>query len=211
MPAVEEQDQAGQVTSIANEVYRILKNNKIMGQILKNHYGTIERAKVEEIISVIATSGLRLVNLTIQEEEDLGQLIIYIQEKHPTWSVTRIRKLVESLSFLWTVGNIEMIVREINGPEIRGAVEAVVDRECTPAFDLVGYFSQLDIAEELKDQERYALKSLWEKHEDPFIQRLLSLRTQIYMNTHKSNWRTERQVCSVIGIKRVRRLTTGDT
>ena len=195
--------------SVANEVYRILKNNKIMGQILKNHYGTIEKTKVEEIISVITSSGLRLVNLTMQEEEDLGQLILYIQEKHPKWSIPRILKMVESLSFLWTVGNIEMIVREINLPEIREAVETVVEQESTPAYDLVGYFSQIDSVEELRDQDRRTLKNLWEKHEDPFIQRLLSLRTQIYMNTHKSPWKTERQICSVIGIKRVPRLTAG--
>ena len=209
LPQAEEQISQPEATSIANEVYRILKNNKIMGQILKNHYGAIERTKVEDIISVITSSGLRLVNLTLQEQEDIGQLILYIREKHPTWSIPRIRKMVESLSFIWTVGNIELIVREINVPEIRGAVEAVVKRESTPAYDLIGYFSQLDNAEELREKERSTLKGLWETHEDVFIQRLLSLRTQIYMNTHKSHWKTERQICSVIGIRRVPRLTSG--
>ena len=209
-PVVDAQTPEAEVTSIANEVYRILKNNRIMGQILKNHYGAIERAKVEEIISVITSSGLRLVNLTMQEEEDLGQLVIYIQDKHPTWSVTKIQKMVESLSFIWTVGNIEMIVSAINTPEIREAVETVVQQESTPAYDLVGYFSQLDSAEELRERDLRILKSLWDKHEDPFIQRLLSLRTQIYMNTHKSHWKTEKQICSAIGIKRVRRLAGGE-
>ena len=208
-PAGDEQIPEAEETSIANEVYRILKNNKILGQILKSHYGAIERAKVEEIISVIASSGLRLVNLTMQEEEDLGQLIIYIKEKHPTWSVTRIQKMVESLSFIWTVGNIEMIVSAINSPEIRAAVETVVKQESTPAYDLVGYFSQLDSAAEIRERELRILKSLWDQHEDPFIQRLLSLRTQIYMNTHKSHWKTEKQICSAIGIKRVRRPAGG--
>ena len=209
LPEGEEQNPEAEESSIANEVYRILKNNKIMGQILKNHYGTIERTKVEEIISVITSSGLRLVNLTMQEEEDLGQLILYIKEKHPTWSIPRIRKMVERLSFLWTVGNIEMMVREINVPEIRGAVERVVKQESTPAYDLIGYFSQLDASGELREKQRDELKRLWETHKDPFIQRLLSLRTQIYMNTHKSHWKTESQICSVIGIKRVPRLTSG--
>ena len=209
LPEGGEQNEEAEENSIANEVYRILKNNKIMGQILKNHYGTLERTKVEEIISVIASSGLRLVNLTMQEEQDLAQLILYISEKHPTWSIQKIRNMVERLSFLWTVGNIEMMVREINVPEIRSAVETVVKQESTPAYDLIGYFSQLDAAGELKEKQRDELKRLWETHKDPFIQRLLSLRTQIYMNTHKSHWKTESQICSVIGIKRVPRLTLG--
>jgi hypothetical protein len=202
--------QEDEETSIVNDVYRILKNNKIMGQILKNHYGTIEKTKVEEIISIIASSGLRLVKITIQEEEDLGQLMLYIRDKHPTWPVNRIRRTVERLSFIWTVGNIELIVKEINLPEIRESVKTVVNQESTPAYDLVGYFSQLDSGEQLREQDRKTLKDLWEEHEDPFIRRLLSLRTQIYMNSHKSDWKTERQICSVIGIKRVPRLGRGE-
>ena len=212
LPVAEEADAEQQdngETRIVNDVYRILKNNKIMGQILKNHYGTIEKTKVEEMISIIASSGLRLVKMTIQEEEDLGQLILYIRDKHPTWPVSRIRRAVERLSFIWTVGNIEMIVKEINLPEIREAVETVVNQESTPAYDLVGYFSQLDSGEQLREQDRKTLKDLWEEHEDPFIQRLLSLRTQIYMNSHKSDWKLERQICSVLNIKRVPRLGTG--
>ena len=213
LPIAEEPDpelQEDEETSIVNDVYRILKNNKIMGQILKNHYGTIEKTKVEEIISIIASSGLRLVKMTIQEEEDRGQLILYIRDKHPTWPVNRIQRTVERLSFIWTVGNIEMIVKEINLPEIRKAVKTVVNQESTPAYDLVGYFSQLDSGEQLREQDRRTLKDLWEEHEDPFIRRLLSLRTQIYMNSHKSDWKLERQICSVIGIKRVPRLGRGE-
>ena len=209
LPIAEEPDpelQEDEETSIVNDVYRILKNNKIMGQILKNHYGAIEKTKVEEIISIIASSGLRLVKMTIQEEEDLGKLILYIRDKHPTWPVNKIQRTVERLSFIWTVGNIEMIVKEINLPEIREAVKTVVNQESTPAYDLVGYFSQLDSGERLREQDRRTLKDLWEEHEDPFIRRLLSLRTQIYMNSHKSDWKLERQICSVIGIKRVPRL-----
>ena len=67
-----EQQENGE-TRIVNDVYRILKNNKIMGQILKNHYGSIEKTKVEEMISIIASSGLRLIKMTIQEEDDLNQ------------------------------------------------------------------------------------------------------------------------------------------
>ena len=212
LPTAEEPDaelQEDQTTRIVNDVYRILKNNRIMGQILKNHYGTIEKTKVEEIISIITSSGLRLVKMTIQEEEDLGQLILYIRDKHPTWPISRIQRTVERLSFIWTVGNLEMIVKEINLPEIREAVKTTVTQGATPAHDLVGYFSQLDSGEQLREQDRRTLKDLWEKHEDPFIRRLLSLRTQIYMNAHQSEWKTERQICSVIGIKRVPRIGTG--
>ena len=53
-----------------------------------------------------------------------------------------------------------MIVKEINLPEIREAVKTVVNQESTPAYDLVGYFSQLDSGEQLREQDRRTLKDL---------------------------------------------------
>ena len=53
-----------------------------------------------------------------------------------------------------------MIVKEINLPEIREAVKTVVNQESTPAYDLVGYFSQLDSGEQLREQDRRTLNRL---------------------------------------------------
>ena len=48
----------------ANDFYRILKNNEIMGQILRNKYGSLERRKIMEVVETIADSGLRLVKFS---------------------------------------------------------------------------------------------------------------------------------------------------
>ena len=46
----------------ANELYRILKNNEIMGQILRNKQGSLEKREIVQIIETVADGGLRLVN-----------------------------------------------------------------------------------------------------------------------------------------------------
>ncbi|MCE2464323.1 MAG: hypothetical protein J4F46_10565, partial [Dehalococcoidia bacterium] len=51
---------------VVNGCYRILKNNEIMGQILRSKYGTITRDKIEEIIKIVADGGLRLVNSAVK-------------------------------------------------------------------------------------------------------------------------------------------------
>ena len=50
-----------------NDIYRILKNNEIMGQILRNKYGSLEKTKIKEVIETVSDSGLRLVKLGLTQ------------------------------------------------------------------------------------------------------------------------------------------------
>ena len=185
----------------ANMVYRLLKNNRILGQILRNRHGNLERVRIEEIIEIIADSGLRLVNLILKDEEEIADLCRYINNKNPEWDMERIKLGLEYYSFIWTMWNVEQIVNAINVPDIREAVDSVVRRAPTPAFDLIGYFNQLDGAQKLSRDERNELRRLYKKHEDVFVRRVLSLRTQSYMNTHRSSARIEQAVCSLLEVK----------
>ena len=51
-----------------NDMYRILKNNSILGQILRNKYGILRKAQVREIVEIVADAGLRLVRLVLGDE-----------------------------------------------------------------------------------------------------------------------------------------------
>ena len=192
-----------------NGIYKILRNNKIMGQVLRNKHGNLEISKIEEIVQIIADSGLRLVNLVLEDEEEIARAARYLQSKNPDWDTARLKQALQFVSFIWTMVNVEQIVEAINVPEIRGAVNTVVNRSSTPAFDLIGYFSQLDNARVLTSTERNKLADLLKKHDDIFVQRVLSLRTQHYMNTHRSPTQVEQAICSLLNIKYSPRLVSG--
>lgn len=188
-----------------NDCYRILKNNKVMGQVLRNHYGSLKKAKVAEIVETIADGGLRLVNLCLKDENEITDLARYIHKKHPDYDLGKIKKDLQFLSFVWTMINVETIVMAINPPEIREVVNEIVQRRSSPAYDLIGYFSQLDSAKELTRDLKENLGGLLKKHRDPFLETVLSLRTQHYMNTHRSSVPIEQSVCSALDIKYVRK------
>ena len=183
------------------KIYRILKNNKIMGQVLRNNHGSLEKSKIEKIIENIVDSGLRLINVILKDEEEMARFVGYIKSKQPDWEEDDIRHGLELLAFFWTIVNLGEIVEVINVPEIRIAVESVVERNDTPAYDLVGYFNLLDSAERLSERERRQLDKLWKGHDDQFIRHILSIRTQHYMNTHRSRAQMEQAICSVIGVR----------
>ena len=183
-----------------NDIYRILKNNEIVGQILRNKYGSLERLKIKEVIEIVADSGLRLVKLSLGEEF-ITDTAHYIHQKYPDHDLEEIKRFVQFLSFVWTMENIEKIVGTVNVPEIRGIVQEVVQQKSIPAYDLIGYFNYLDSVEELTDGIRQELRVLLKKHNDFFLQRVLSMRTQHYMNTHRSKTPIEQAVCSLLGIE----------
>ena len=102
-----------------NGIYRILKSNQIMGQILRTKYGTLQRSKIEEIVEIIADSGLRLINVALKDEDEIADMAAFIYEKNPKWDIHRLRRGLAFLSFMWTMMNIEHVVNVINVKEIR--------------------------------------------------------------------------------------------
>ncbi len=161
----------------------------------------MEKQKVEEIIETIANGGLRLINFILEDEKGITDFAHYIHTKYPDDDINKIKLFVQFLSFIWTMINIEKIVDAINFPEIRNEISNVVNRNSSPAYDLIGYFSQLDSSQKLTKKEKGKLSDLLKKHDDFFIKRVLSIRTQRYMNTHRSEASVEQAICSLLGIK----------
>lgn len=184
-----------------NDIYRILKNNEIMGQILRNKYGSLEKTKIKEIIETVANSGLRLVKLGLIDKDWIIDEVNYLTKKYPDHGIEDIRKFLQFLMFFWTMINVEKIVSAMNVPEIGRVVNEVVHEKSTPAYDLIGYFNLLDSTETLTIVIKQELETLFKKHDDSFFKRVLSIRTQHYMNTHRSKAPIEQSVCSLLNVK----------
>ena len=194
-------DSSDESMAVVNDAYRIMKNNDICGQIVKNKYGSLEREKVVEIIETIADGGLRVVQLLLADQKEINDFAIHIHERAPDMDIGGIKQLIRVLSFLWTMNNVEKIVGALNKPEIRSLVEEVVEKKNTPAYDLIEYFLRLDTMEEFSDADRKQLKILLKKHRYLFFQKVVSIRTQRYLNTHRVRTPVEQAVCSLLNIK----------
>ena len=197
----EEMDSEDDSYEIVNEIYRVLKNNEILGQILRNKYGSLQRQKIDEIVETIADGGLRLVKILIGEKEEIHDFAAYLHRKFPEIDYAKLRKLVDRFLFCWTLINIEHIVNALNKPELRKSVDELLASKDTPAYDLIRYFLRLDTISKFSKSDRDFLKNLWNKHRFPFFQRVVSLRTQHYFNTHTVDTSVEQSACSILGIK----------
>lgn len=190
-----------------NDIYRILKNNEILGQILRNKYGSLEKARIKNIIETIADGGLRIINCFLIDQEQINGFAQFIHEKNPEIGIEKIRIEVQALIFLLTVLSIKSIAFAVNKPEIRELVEEVVHNKSTPAYDLVGYFAFLESIESFdKKENEYLGKILATHKKNDVITRIISLMTQGYMNTHKVKDPIAQSVSSKLRIKYRRRL-----
>ena len=186
--------------SLINDIYRILKSNEVLGQVIRNKYGSLEKNRLHEIVEAIADSGLRLVNLALSNEKGIEDLARWLHSRSPRHNLAQIRNGLWRLAYIWTIRNIERIVGAVNHPAMREVLQQVVSGKKTPAYDLIGFFSRLDSVEELTEEVQSELNSLLNAHKDGFLKRVLSIRTQLYMNTHKSDAPVEQSICSLLGV-----------
>ena len=190
-----------------NHIYRILKNNEILGQILRNKYGSLGKNRLKEIIEIIADGGLRIVKFFLIDQEQINSFAQFIHQKDPEIDIEKIRVEVQALIFLLTVISLKSVAVAINKPEIRDLVEEVVRNKSTPAYDLVGYFAFLESIEHFDNKGNEYLSNLLATHKkDDVITRIISLSTQGYMNTHTLKDPIAQSVSSKLGIKFRRRL-----
>ena len=194
----EDSEDSGEV---GNSILRVFRNNKILGQVLRNQYGKLQKGKVEEIVETIADSCFRLVNVLLRDEEEIRNFASIMHAQRPDADLDEIQRLLRYLSFGWTMVNIELAVHAVNVPGIREAIDIVVMRRDTPAYKIFGYFSDLDSADSLDMEIRTKLDRLVKGNLNKFIGRVLSLRTQSYMNTHRSKMEIEQAICSVLKIE----------
>ncbi len=190
-----------------NDIYKVLKNNKLLGQILRNKSGSLKREQLSEIITTISNSGLRLAGLLLDENE-INKTADYLHMKHETnpnnqvvLTSDDIKKQLTAVVFLWVISNIEQIVQQLNIPDLSRFIVDEISKIDTPAYDLIGYFVRLDSTTNLDKTIANELKKLFKKHDDKFIKKILSHRTQWYLNTHKINASTEQKIYSTLGFK----------
>ncbi len=188
-------------TNGGNFIYKIFKNNELLGHILKNRYGRMERDKIVEVIETISEGGLRLVGGLLSDGNEILGLATYLQHVNPNLNASQISARVEFLCFFWAMINVEKIVANVSHKGIRELVRDVAREKNTAAYDIIWFFSSLDSSEELSIDLKERLEELYKKHDDSFVRKVLSIRTQHYMNTHRSKVSIEQQVCSVLGLR----------
>jgi GTPase SAR1 family protein len=199
---------------LLNEIYHCNKNIDVLSQVLRNNVGNLERKKISEIAETICDAGLRLSRILITDKDEINDLINYIhvrlkkdkeksQIKKSKIKEKDIRKAVLFHVFLWVMSNIEKVVSSINKPEIGPVIKELSQLKNSPAYLIIYYFYSLDTSESFTKRNKEQLESLLKKYqgkEHYFLRKILSIRTQHYINTHQIDDPIYQATCSALKI-----------
>lgn len=194
---------------ISVAMLRVLKNSKILGQVLRNQSGKLRKQRIEQIVETIGDSCFRLVNAILKDEDEIRGVAHALHSRMPQADLDQVQQFVRIWSFVWTMNCVEEAVHAVSVPSIRETINAVVERKATPAYEIFGYFYLLDNASALSVTIRDRLRDLFDRYDDYFVKRVLSIRTQWYMNTHDSKTSIEQSIFNVLQIPYRPRLKAG--
>ena len=183
-----------------NDIYKILKNNQVFAQIIRNHHGNFEKETIKMIIQAVISSGLRLIKIILLDEKEISTLIKYLHSRHPDSDINKIKKFYRLACFVSTMHTIEHITYTLSVKEISDLVAEMV-KDKSPAHELIRYFSILNTTGKFSASEKEHFSNLYKKYQkNLFIQRVISLRTIYYFNTHEIEYKIKQSICSQIGI-----------
>lgn len=214
LPRIDEPDDSERDNKILNDIYHCNKNIEVLSQVLRNNVGNLERKKISEIAETICDAGLRLSRILVTNKREINELINYIYKrlekdksnsdiKNLKIKETDIRKAVIFHVFLWIMSNIERVVSSINKPEISPVIKELSQLKSTPAYKIIYYFYSLDTSESFTKRNKEQIETLMKEYqgkEHSFLRRILSIRTQQYINTHEIDSSVYQSVCSTLKI-----------
>ena len=197
-----------------NDVYRILKCNEILAQILRNRYGSLTKDKIGDIICSISDGGLRLVRVVLLDKRQIRSFAKFIQAYRPDIEIERLSRMVVQLMFAACVILLERIAGHLNKKEILELVHDTLGGE--PADHVLRYLTWLETGNRFAesagagrraDVER--LERVWEEQKDEVVRRIVSVATQRYVNTHRVSAQSRQSIGATLQLTDQRRTGRG--
>lgn len=194
-----------------NDIYRSLKNMEVLGQILKNKYGSLPKSRLEEIVKAISNAGLRLVSI-FTDQEGIRGLEKYLTKRAGDQDVADddrqraefLRKYLRPMVFVLTYGMLRKIGVSIRKPELLAVIRDTYGKGQVPAYDLLRLFFVFDTAVELQESDVDYMEELcdgFRKEHNVVAERLLSLAVQTYASTHYVPYKLRQRMYKKLDIR----------
>jgi len=208
-------EELASTNELLNQVFQCNKNIEILSQILKNKTGSLKKSKLSEIVEIICDAGLRLASVLLEDPREIEACAKYVYEKYMksdgydntktgSFHLTQIRKTINLKVMLSVLSFLEKSVSAINKPELKDIVIDVVSRKETPAYHLIKYFYLLDTSNNFDDDLKHELEFMMKNYtrdKSAFLNRIISIRTQHYVKTHKIKEGFRQSIFSLLGLK----------
>lgn len=206
-------ESAEDVTDITAAIMRLFRGMEILGQFLKNHYGTTKNPVKDELIEKLLNGALRgLHGATLMIRKDASSLATHIErilaEGHPDLSAdtvkARARRIVFDIIGIITFAFIQKAGSTVGSTYLKDNLASVVEKGESLGFDLIQMSYQLDLPEAIPFTQLKTLNRSVEKN--VFAQALLCSMALKHLHLFKVSYKDKQRLCEELGIKLQRQL-----
>lgn len=195
-----EEDGLDKSESFILDTYRVVRNVRILSQILRNKYGVLERIKVQEIISEVVDSGLRIVSFYLLDSATIENMVKSIRDEYvrddENVNVDEIVVTLKRTMFLLTVSVLGFLADSLSISEIRMEVFEVLRSKDNRACKIIEYLVWLSTVKNLDENNVNRIFELLKEIDDALLRRLVSIFTQRYLNTHTVKQKIRQRITS---------------
>lgn len=193
--------------NIVAAITRLFRGMEILGQFLKNHYGSTKNSVKEELIDKLLQSALRgLHGTTALLFQDTEALAIHIErvlaERQPSMSKeqakTAARRIVFDILAMITYGFVQKAASAVGSSYLKSNLETVVENSNTLAYSLVEMSYRLDLPESIPFAKLKQLHKMVEKN--IFSSSLLRSMALRHLHLFKVTYKDKQKLCEELGI-----------
>jgi len=203
------------------EIRRAIKTVEVLGRIIKNRAGSLEKEKLEEIFNEAMNVHLRFVSLffeIIKNEDQQEEIISIISErlKHiienkEELSRDELKKIAENIfwniNFFTVYGIINMVVHSLGSDKLTKVIEKICEKEDNPAINLVKHGILMWYHKNVQT-ERIA-KLLSNSNYSEISKRILKFMIMEHCSVHSVKYRERQRIETKIGIPSKKLLRAG--
>ena len=176
---------------IALLLYRLLKSTDVLGQVVRNRFGVINKVRLTEILEVIIDSGLRMAGVALWDDKQIGTFAREVHHRSPELPMERIC----GATAMMLIGAVVMLLSRVSDSISRDELRILVGEllEGSPARELIAYVNWLRREDRFKSARGGRgvdvdhIERLLENSANEFVWRALTLLTQKYLLTHSAS------------------------
>ena len=203
------------------ELRRAIKTVEVMGCIIKNRAGSLEKTKIEEIFKEAMYVYLRVLSSffeVIKSEDEQKDIIDFIserlrkiieeKEKKPSdKKLKRISRIIFwNLNFFVVYGIFDKIIHSLGSDKLTEIVKKVCDKMDTPASFLVKHGILMWYKKNLQINE--FAKRINEKDFSEIAKRVIKLMVVNHCSLHSIDYKDRQRIKNILGISEKNLLTS---
>jgi len=128
------------------EMMTCIKTMEVLGQIIKNHSGSLQKNKIKEIIDTSQNMGLRFCHdfvQLMQTQEFIDYFKNRVKNNNKEYTNEKIRKLANIYTLMLTISILNKISYEIANDKCLDIISRVCKDTPTPARKIIHYITKL--------------------------------------------------------------------